>query len=46
MDDENIESYPYFFWNITTGSASKSDISMSFPFSFTSGCFRINSQPM
>lgn len=35
----------HFFWNMTRGSASKSDISISFPFWITMGCFLLISQP-
>lgn len=38
--------YTYFFWNMTIGSFSKSDISTEAPFSKTSLCFRTMSQPM
>lgn len=36
----------YFFWNMTTGSASKSRMSMTFLFSTTSGCGVRTTQPM
>lgn len=36
----------YLFWNITTSSCSKSDMSMPLPLIFTSGCLRNISQPM
>jgi len=40
-----IKVSTYFFWNATNGSFSRSDISLSFPFAMTSGCFLHNSQP-
>lgn len=36
----------YFFWNMTRSSASRSDMSMSLPFSITAGCFLLINQPM
>lgn len=35
----------HFFWNMSSGSVSRSDMSIPFPFSLTSGCLRTSSQP-
>lgn len=37
---------PYFLWNLTTGSSSRSVKSSFLPFSMTSRCLRMKSQPM
>lgn len=41
----SANSNTYFFWNATSGSASRSDMSTPFPFALTSGCLRTSSQP-
>lgn len=40
-----MSSFLHFFWNMIQRSASKSLMSICFPYSITFGCFRTQSQP-
>lgn len=44
-ENNTIVQSTHFFWNITIGSASRSDISIFLPYSITFGCLRDINQP-